>query len=128
MFCVNFVKVFSNGSYKTYISSSTRCLSINMVSQKFDLCCAYSVVNVLGYVLFPYGTFKELSPLWGVFEKQPNFCHTAKHTSDFLNIMLAAMKVPGMQYRLLKWCCIALDMTTKVWLLHHMFEILYCPS
>ena len=77
------------------------------LSEEFDLCFADSVVNVLGYVLLLYGTSKELSPLWGVFEKQPNFCHTAKHVSDFLNIltrmtqnqilvMVAAMKVPRM--------------------------------
>ena len=37
--------------------------------EEFDLCCVDSVVNVLGYVLLLYGTFKELSPLWGAFEK-----------------------------------------------------------
>ena len=77
------------------------------LTEEFDLCCADSVVNVLGYVLLLYGTFKELSPLWGVFEKQSNFCHTAKHVSDFLNIltrmtqsqisvMVTSMKIPGM--------------------------------
>ena len=58
------------------------------LTEEVHLCYANSVVNVLGYVLLLYGIFKDLSPLRGVFEKkQANFYHTAKHVSDFLNIL-----------------------------------------
>ena len=81
-------KVFSNGSYKSmHVFQHNMPFNLPGLTEEFDLCCADSVVNVLGYVLLLNVTFKELSPLWIVFEKQCNFCQTAKHISDFLNIL-----------------------------------------
>ena len=45
--------------------------------------------------------FKELSPLWGVFEKQPNFYHAAKHVYKFLNILTRMTKEPDLNHG----CC-----------------------
>ena len=79
MFCVNFVPGFQQLIIQViHFFQHNMPFSPPGLTEGFDLCCADSVVNVLGYVLLLYSTFKELSPLWGVFGKQPNFYHTAE--------------------------------------------------
>ena len=70
MFCVNFVQGFQQ-----WIIQVLHFFQHNMpfnppdLMEEFDFCCADSVVNVLGYVLLLYGTFKELSFLFGEYLK-----------------------------------------------------------
>ena len=105
------------------------------LTEEFDLHCAVSVVIVLGYVLLFYGTFKELSPLWGVFEKQPNFCHTVKHVLISLTSLQEWHRARFKAW-LLHWKYLACNAEFwnnpwcdhQSWLLHHMFETLYCSS
>ena len=72
MLCVNFVQGVQQWIIQViYFFQHNMTLNPSGLTEEFDLCFAGSVVNVLGYVLLLYGTFRKLSPLWAVFENNP---------------------------------------------------------